>query len=100
MNTEQLIVKASYPTPGAAPRGLTWDGGSFWHADGQRGRLLKLNACDLHVMQSFPITGKPRGLAWDGRHLWLIDNHTKTIQQLALPPQYFPHGRLLHEGRC
>lgn len=80
MNTGQMTVIASYPAPGPAPRGLAWDGESLWHADEQVHRLFKLDACDLHAIESFPLTGEPRGLAWDGRHLWLTDNHTKAIQ--------------------
>lgn len=79
----------SFPSPGPAPSGMTFDGNDLWVADEKEGNIYKISTADgtiLKIYQS-PIRF-PSGLAWDGRGLWVVGmDSTKRSQKQNVNPR-------------
>ena len=76
-------VIRSFSSPGANPRGLTWDGRTLWNADNGTDLIYQIDPETGTVIRSFSSPGAdPRGLTWDGRTLWNADNGTDLIYQI------------------
>jgi transglutaminase-like putative cysteine protease/streptogramin lyase len=76
-------VLRTFPTPGAQPTGLAFDGKNLWLADAQTDRIYRIDPHNGKVLSSFESPGyHPEGLAWDGTHLWHVDGMERYLYRI------------------
>ncbi len=79
----------SFPSPGPAPSGMTFDGNDLWVADEKEGSIYKITTADGTILQTYqsPIRF-PSGLAWDGQGLWVVGmDNSKRSQKQSINPR-------------
>lgn len=79
----------SFPSPGPAPSGMTFDGNDLWVADEKEGKIYKITTADGTILETYqsPIRF-PSGLAWDGQELWVVGmDSIKRSQKQSVNPR-------------
>jgi len=92
----QNIIKVDYhynrittfPSPGPAPSGMTFDGNDLWVADEKEGNIYKITTEDGTILEAYRSPMRiPSGLAWDGQGLWVVgmDSFKRSQKQNGNP---------------
>lgn len=81
-----VSIAQSFPAPGQAAEGLTWDGANLWLSDNS-GMIFKVDSSGtvLDTFMSPEVT--PQGITWDGSSFWIYTTNHSFIYQFQIVGQ-------------
>lgn len=74
----------TFPTSGAGPVGLAFDGSNVWVANSLSDSVSKINPATGQMTDiALPVGSLPSELAFDGTYMWVTDNGTGKVSKIV-----------------